>query len=296
MITTRYGQIQGLDRDGYCLYLGIPYAAPPTGDLRWKAPQPLQAWEGVLSADHYPARSMQPTDREKGFYDKEFRDEPQYLTTPSEDSLYLNIWTPKDAAGQKLPVAFWIHGGAFMTGSGIEKEFDGAALCRRGVILVTINYRMGIWGFLAHPWLSAENERHVSGNYGILDQIAALYWVYENIEAFGGDPDNITVYGQSAGAMSTQTLVSSPLTGNRISKAIMQSGGSYGIGLNRDDLTLEKLEEYGLEFTRLAEVNDLAQLRGLPAARLMELMDALKRSTSSWRSCSAEISPSTGRM
>ena len=272
MITTRYGQLEGIEREDCMVYLGIPYAAPPVGALRWKEPQPLQAWEGVLQADHFRSRSMQPTDREKGFYDKEFRDEPKYLTEPDEDSLYLNIWTPKDAEGKKLPVAFWIHGGAFMTGSGFEKEFDGAAYARRGIILVTINYRLNIWGFLAHPWLSAESEHHVSGNYGILDQIAALRWVNENIGAFGGDPDNITVFGQSAGAMSTQTLVSSPLTGNLIARAIMQSGGGYGVGLNRDDLTLEKVEGYGQVLTRLAGVRNMEELRAIPKEQIMALM------------------------
>ena len=271
MIQTRYGQIEGMERNGYQVFLGVPYAQPPVGELRWKAPQALRPWQGILRADHFSARSMQPTDREKGFYDKEFRDEPQYTTTPDEDSLYLNIWVPSDAAGKKLPVAFWIHGGAFMTGSGFEKEFDGEAYCRKGIILVTINYRLNIWGFLAHPWLSAENEHHVSGNYGILDQIAALNWVYENIEAFGGDPENITVFGQSAGAMSTQTLISSPLTGSRIRRAIMQSGGGYRIGLNRDDLTLATLEEFGTEFTRLAGVQNLKEMRELPAERIMAL-------------------------
>ena len=272
MITTRYGQMEGIEREHDIAYLGIPYAAPPVGENRWKAPQPLTPWEGVLQADHFRSRSMQPTDREKGFYDKEFRDEEQYLTVPDEDSLYLNIWTPKDAAGKKLPVAFWIHGGAFMTGSGFEKEFDGEAYARRDIILVTINYRLNIWGFLAHPWLSAESEHHVSGNYGILDQIAALRWVHENIAAFGGDPENITVFGQSAGAMSTQTLVSSPLTESLIARAIMQSGGGYRVGLNRDDMTLEKAEGYGEVLTRLAGVQDIEALRAMPAGQIMALM------------------------
>ena len=272
MITTAYGKLEGVRHDGYTAYLGVPYAAPPVGELRWKAPQPPVPWEGVYRADHFAHRSMQAPSREPGFYDKEFRDDPQYLTEPDEDSLYLNIWVPDGAEGQKLPVAFWIHGGAFMGGSGFEKEFDGAAYCRRGVILVTINYRLGVWGFLAHPWLTAESERHVSGNYGILDQIAALEWVHANIAAFGGDPENITVFGQSAGAMSTQTLISSPLTGGLIRRAVMQSGGGYRVGLNRDDMTLAKEEEYGLELTRVAGVQDLASLRALPAGKIMALM------------------------
>ena len=272
MVKTRLGMIQGQEQDGCMTFFGVPYAQPPVGELRWKAPQPLQPWEGVRKADTYPHRSMQTKPREVGFYDKEFRDDPRYIPEPSEDCLYLNIWTPKHVEGRKLPVAFWIHGGAFMGGSGIEKEFDGIAYAKRDVILVTVNYRLGVFGFLAHPWLSEENENHVSGNYGILDQIAALTWVYENIAAFGGDPENITVFGQSAGAMSTQTLISSPLTGNMIRKAIFQSGGGYRQGLNRDDLTLETLETYGTELTRLAGVENLSQLRAFSTQAIMELV------------------------
>ena len=208
-ITTRYGSIEGLERKGYALFLGVPYAKPPVGALRWHRPLPPEPWEGVREAKAFPNRSMQEI-HEDPFYDKEFYDEAAYQTPVSEDSLYLNIWTPAKSAGEKLPVAFWIHGGAFMGGFGHEKEFDGAAYCRRGVILVTVNYRLGSWGFLAHPLLSAEAAAEggpaVSGNYGILDQIAALRWVRENIGAFGGDPENITVFGQSAGGMSVQTL------------------------------------------------------------------------------------------
>lgn len=147
-----------------------------------------------------------------------------------------------------------------MGGYSSEMEFDGKAYCERGVILVSVEYRCNVFGFLAHPWLSAENERHISGNYGILDQIAALNWVYENIEAFGGDPDNITVFGQSAGAMSVQTLVSTGLTGNRVAKAIMQSGGSYGSGLHKK-ITLEEQEKFGMVFAEIMEADNLEELR-----------------------------------
>lgn len=274
MVTeTRKGRVEGIKKDGYQVYLGIPYAKPPVGELRWRPPQETEPWEGVLEATSFQNRSMQPVHGGDDFYGKEFRDDPVYLTTPSEDSLYLNIWTPAVSGDEKLPVAFWIHGGAFLGGSGHEKEFDGEAYCRRGIILVTVNYRLGIWGFLAHPWLSAENEHHVSGNYGILDQIAALKWVYENIAAFGGDPENITLFGQSAGAMSVQTLVSSPLTGTIPKRAIMQSGGGYANGLNRDDLTLQVQERYGQVFSVIAGVSCLQEMRGLSTERVMELLD-----------------------
>ena len=259
--TVKQGRIAGVEKDCYTLFRGVPYAQPPVGELRWHAPREPEPWDGVYHADKWPNRSMQE-DREDPFYGKEFRDEPEYQTAVSEDSLYLNIWTPAKEAGEKLPVAFWIHGGAFMGGYGHEKEFDGEGYCRRGVILVTVNYRLGPIGFLAHPWLSEENRAAggpaVSGNYGILDQIAALKWVRENIEAFGGDPDNITVFGQSAGCMSVQTLASSPLTRGMISKAILQSG----VGLSYDH-PLAKAELEGVQFAANAGVNSLEEMRAL---------------------------------
>lgn len=268
-VKTKKGLIEGIEKDSYSLFFGVPYAKPPVGALRWRAPQEAESWEGIYQADSFPNRSMQETGRPMGFYDKEFYDEPAYQTPPSEDSLYLNIWTPAKSDGENLPVAFWLHGGAFMGGFGHEKEFDGEAYCKRGVILVTVNYRLGPLGFLAHPWLSEESRTEglpaVSGNYGILDQIAALKWVRENIGAFGGDPDNITVFGQSAGCMSVQTLVSSPLTRGMIAKAILQSG--VGLSYNH---TLEAAEQQGVEFAANAGVHSLEEMRALPFERIME--------------------------
>lgn len=259
-IKTKYGLVEGV-REGACvLYKGIPYAQPPVGALRWKAPQPLTAWEGVFHADHYAGRSIQRPRAKGSFYDKEFGGGEEDATPFTEDCLYLNVWTPENTAGGKLPVAVYIHGGAFLGGCGHEKEFDGTAFAKNGVILVTINYRLGVWGFLAHPWLSAENEHGVSGNYGTLDQIAALRWVQENIAAFGGDPDNVTVFGQSAGAISTLVLVSSPLTKGLFRKAILESG----LGLNCD-VPLKQAEADGVEFTGYAKVSSLEELRALPA-------------------------------
>lgn len=266
-VQTKLGPISGIEREGYRVFLGIPYAKPPVGPLRWRRPQKLEPWQTVYQADSFPNRSMQEMHVDD-FYDKEFYDAPEYQTPPSEDSLYLNIWTPANAQDDKLPVAFWIHGGAFMGGYGHEKEFDGEGYCKRGVILVTINYRLGPIGFLAHPWLSAENQAEglpaVSGNYGIWDQIAALEWVYENIASFGGDPENITVFGQSAGCMSVQTLVSSPLTRGMIAKAILQSG----VGLSYDH-TLAAAEQEGLEFAANAGVRSLEEMRELTCEQIM---------------------------
>lgn len=260
-VRTRLGLLEGVRHDAYSVFFGVPYAQPPVGKLRWHRPLPLEPWEGVREAKRFPNRSMQEV-HEDPFYGREFYDEPAYMTPISEDSLYLNIWTPAKAAGEKLPVAFWIHGGAFMGGFGHEKEFDGAAYCRRGVILVTVNYRLGAFGFLAHPWLSAEAGAEggpaVSGNYGILDQIAALRWVRENIEAFGGDPENITVFGQSAGGMSVQTLLTTPLTRGLIARAVLQS--CVGLSYDHD---LRSAEELGEQFASNAGVGSLEAMRKL---------------------------------
>ncbi len=268
IVTTKKGKIRGVSGVGCTIFKGIPYAKPPVGELRWRAPEESEDFEGIYEADHFGAKAQQ--DEGGGdFYKKEFYENEEYSVPGSEDCLYLNIWAPKECGGKKLPVAFWIHGGAFMGGFGSEMEFDGEAYAERGVILVTVNYRLNVYGFLAHPWLCAENGAGVSGNYGTLDQIAALRWVYENIEAFGGDRHNITVFGQSAGAMSVQTLVSSELTGNMIAKAIMQSGGSYGQGLHRD-VPMSEAMEYGRRFVELTGAKDITELRAMSADVLRE--------------------------
>lgn len=266
MITTKYGKISGVDCGSYTEYRSVPYAKPPVGELRWKAPQPPEPWEGVLKATEYKARCMELPMVQRPPYSTDFYDDPGYDRPMSEDCLYLHIWAPK--TGEKLPVAFWIHGGAFLGGYATEKEFDGKAYCDRGVILVSVDYRSNIFGFFAHPWLSREQGGH-SGNYGILDQIAALKWVRENIAAFGGDPDDITIFGQSAGAMSVQTLVSSQLTEGMISKAILQSGGSYGSGLHRD-ISQQEQYGYGQTFVEIAGADSLEALRAMSAEQIVE--------------------------
>ena len=262
-IETKSGKIEGIDCGTYIEYRGIPYAKAPVGELRWRAPEKAEPWTGVLKADSFRHKCMQES-LPSELYDREFYDDPSFDAEISEDCLYLHIWAPKNA--EKCPAAMWIHGGAFMGGYSFEKEFDGAAYCRRGVIFISVEYRCNIFGYLAHPWLSEESG--VSGNYGTLDQIAALDWIHENIEAFGGDPENITVFGQSAGAMSTQTLISSPLTRGKIARAIMQSGGSYGCGLHRD-ITLQEQEEYGQMFSELLGVHSLEEMRRVPAEQII---------------------------
>ena len=219
------GQIQGVATTvkGVYVFKGVPFAAPPVGDLRWRAPQPVVPWDGVKVADTFgPGAVQAPHDSSNPWTSEFYWEDPEF----SEDCLYLNVWTPAPGEPEKrLPVAMWIHGGAYTGGWGYEPEFDGKIWAQKGVVLVTVNYRLGVFGFLTHPLLAEENPEGVSGNYGILDQIAALKWIHENIAAFGGDPENITIFGQSAGAGSVKTLVSSPLTGNLIKKAVIQSGG-----------------------------------------------------------------------
>lgn len=230
ILTIESGQIQGvvLDSDDVIVYRGIPFAAPPVGDLRWKRPQPVKAWDTLMIADTFRDAAMQQAfDPKDASYGTEYyygNDNPNF----SEDCLYLNVWTPASAAGhptKKLPVALWIHGGGYAVGWGFEREFDGVAWAQRDVIMVTFHYRLGGLGFLNYPELSAEDPDGVSGNYGLLDQIAALKWVKKNIAAFGGDPDNITIFGQSAGGASVRNLCISPMSKGLIAKAIVQSGG-----------------------------------------------------------------------
>ncbi len=265
------GQVVGVQTPtkGIISYKGIPFAAPPVGDLRWKEPQPVMPWEGVKVADTYSAAAMQVAWDPESFYGREWRASG---TVPfSEDCLYLNIWTP--AAGQqgkKLPVAMWIHGGGYREGFGFEPEMDGGEdWASRGVILVTVTYRLGVMGFLSHPLLSAESPNGVSGNYGTMDQIAALKWINRNIEQFGGDPNNITIFGQSAGAGSVQTLCVSPLSKNLISKAISMSGG--GLNGTRPGVLLDSAQVANQKMMDFFEKSSLDQMRALSFDELLQM-------------------------
>ncbi len=272
------GKISGVTENGVSVYKGIPYAAPPVGDLRWKQPQPVKHWKGVKACDKFGPASLQGGSAEGSFYWKEFYQGG--APEKSEDCLYLNVWTPAAGTNKKLPVMVWIHGGAFMNGYGYEIEFGGEAMAAKDVILVTLNYRLGMCGFLAHPLLNEENGGNGSGNYGLYDQIAAIKWVHKNIAAFGGDPDNITVFGQSAGARSVQTLISSPLTKGLISKAIIQSGG----GLNGiiGDTTLESAEAKGKAMWDASGMTTLEQMRACPADKFNEVLGNYMKSQKSF--------------
>ncbi|HIT95236.1 MAG TPA: carboxylesterase family protein [Candidatus Faecivivens stercoripullorum] len=277
LVYTQYGALRGKRKDGCITYFGVPYAQPPVGDLRWKAPQPLQPWTGEREAFEFPHRAWQmvqepPVDGKGINYAREFYSNPAFMPPMDEDCLYLNIWRP--LTGEKLPVAFWIHGGALINGFGSELEFDGEAFARKGVILVTINYRLGAFGFLCHPELAKEDPNGRCGNYGIFDQIAALKWVKENIAAFGGDPDKITIFGQSAGAMSVQTLLSSPLSRDMMAGAIMQSAGGYQAGVLKDR-TMEEAMEQGHLFSKLTGANTLEKMRALPPEKIMQAVTVM---------------------
>jgi para-nitrobenzyl esterase len=211
------GRISGEERDGVRSYKGIPFAAPPVGDLRWKPPQPVQPWDGVRDCTKFGAICPQP---------KSILGQKQGKA--SEDCLFLNVWTAATNVDAKLPVMVWIHGGGCTTGAGSQPSYDGTALARQGVVLVTINYRLGPFGYFAHPLLSKESPHGVSGNYGHLDQIAALQWVQKNIAAFGGDPQCVTIFGESAGAMSVCRLMVSPQAVGLFQRAIAESGGVHG--------------------------------------------------------------------
>ena len=268
MVNAGCGRITGTREGEAYVFRGVPYAKPPVGALRFAAPERLEPFEEIFHADQYPNRSAQtPWDAPDGFYTKEFYADPVYRTPISEDSLYVNIWTPELDPEEKLPVLFYIHGGGFMGGCGHEIEFRTDVYAKRGVVLVTINYRLGIFGYFAHPWL--DNEDAVScGNYAVLDQIAALDWVRENIAAFGGDPDNITICGQSAGGMSVQTILASRLADGKYKRAVIQSASGYP-NVVMKVMPLAEAFEQGELAVRYAGVSSLAELRALTMEELL---------------------------
>ena len=227
------GKIRGTIVDGVWTYLGIPYAAPPLGDLRWKEPQPDKSWDGIRDANKFAAACPQP------------KTSSSDIVEMNEDCLYLNIWSPAKSPADKLPVMVWIHGGGFVAGSGSEHCYDGMNLARQDVIVITLNYRLGPLGFLSHPLLSKESTHGTSGNYGLLDQVAALKWVQRNIEAFGGDPKNVTIAGQSSGSQCVINLMISPLAGGLFQRAIAESSSfKKVIQLEQDD-TMARAEKTG---------------------------------------------------
>ena len=263
------GQVRGklLAQGDVAVFKGIPYAAPPVGDLRWREPQPVKAWPGVRDATAFGAACVQ-----------EVRDgNRQEATGNGEDCLHLNVWTPAWPTKDRRPVMLWIFGGGNRTGGAAADYYDGAALARRGVVVVTFDFRLGLFGFFSHPELTAESPHHTSGDYGLQDQLAALKWVRANIARFGGDPDNITVFGQSSGSWDTGLMVASPQSEGLFRRAIQESGPGYPMA------TLKEAEQQGVSFAaRLkppAGAGQIGYLRGLSAEQLQKAAVAADKSS-----------------
>jgi para-nitrobenzyl esterase len=267
------GAVSGTAAAGVVSWKGVPYAAPPVGERRWRAPQPVEPWTGVRAATEYAHDCMQlpfPSDA------------APLGTPPDEDCLYLNVWAPEKPAAPKLPVMVWIHGGGFVNGGSSPSVYDGSAFARRGVVFVSFNHRLGRFGFFAHPALTKETPVSPLGNYGYLDQIAALRWVQKNLAAFGGDPANVTVFGESAGGGSVNTLMVSPLARGLFHKAIVESGGGRAGGI-MTPRSLREAETVGVAFARTAGIEGedaaaLAALRKLPATGLVRGLNLMTMS------------------
>jgi para-nitrobenzyl esterase len=247
--------VSGVPAKGPILaFKGIPFAAPPVGNLRWRAPKPAAPWQGVRKAEQFSNSCIQQIVSERKPWTHEFMTQNQ----TGEDCLYLNVWTPAKTAADKLPVFVWIYGGAMVEGSTAVPVYDGEELAAKELVVVTINYRLGVLGFLAHPELTRESDRNSSGNYGLLDQVAALEWVQRNIAAFGGDPGRVTIAGQSAGARSVHCLTASPLAKGLFHRAIAQSGSGVGRSTSRP---LKDAEQDGARFAASKDAKSPAELR-----------------------------------
>ena len=261
-VKTTGGFVKGTSSpDGaFRIYRSIPYAAPPVGEFRWQAPRPVAAWQGVRDATEFGPRCLQG----QIFSDIVFTD-------LSEDCLTLNIWTPAKSATDKLPVMVWIHGGGFQAGAGAEPRHDGATFARKNIVLVTINYRLGVFGFFSHFELTRESGRNASGNYGMLDQVEALRWVRDNIAAFGGDRDNVTIFGESAGSFAVSALMASPLARGLFHKAIGESGAFFSS--SRGTLGLKPLaeaEQQGSTFAAAVGAKTLVDLRRMSGVEVLK--------------------------
>ncbi len=259
-VRTESGLVDGVTDGEVLVWKGIPFAAPPVGDLRWRAPQAAHAWSGVRLADTFSPICMQ-----RGTYPEDAPVEPM-----SEDCLYLNVWAPRDATnGAKWPVMVWIYGGGLSNGTASTPLYAGDVLARQGVIVVTANHRLGALGFLSHPALTRESAHQASGNYGLSDQMAALGWVRRNVAAFGGDPDNVTVFGQSSGSISISVLCASPLARGLFRRAIGQSGGLFEPLALAPEFALAGAEQEGVAFAARVGATTIAALRGLPASEIV---------------------------
>lgn len=253
---------------GVISFKGIPFAAPPVGILRWKAPQPVEPWEGILECAAFGPSPVQAVPAPFMFWSEEFLIPREPI---GEDCLHLNVWTKAETEEDKLPVLVYIYGGAFRSGGTGCAIYDGGAMAEKGVVFVSMNYRVGVFGFMAHPELSAEAAYGSSGNYGILDMIAALEWVQKNIHLFGGDPGNVTIAGQSAGSFAVNYLTVSPLARGLFHRAIAQSGAAFVSSPLRPGMTLEEAEQSGVAFAGRLGASSLVELRSLPADSIQKV-------------------------
>ncbi len=278
-VTTNLGVLAGAPGGDprITIFKGVPFAKPPVGPLRWRAPQPCEPWSGVRQATRFAPVSVQDALGQdwNDFYTRELHPAGAELEM-SEDCLYLNVWTPAKAADEKLPVFFYIHGGGLMGGYSYEMEFDGERVARKGCVMVTAAYRLGALGFFSHADLSREAPGESQGNYGFMDQVAALRWVHENIAAFGGDPERVTIAGQSAGAGSVTALITSPMTRGLIHGAIMMSGGGPNT-VSAASMPLKEAQYRGEELLRALKVSNVAEARRLPAAAICATYASMAR-------------------
>jgi para-nitrobenzyl esterase len=259
-VMTKAGPIEGTTQaDGIRTFKGIPFAAPPVGELRWQPPQLLKKWTDVRQTIAFSAQCMQ----RRQFADMVFRS-----SGTSEDCLYLNVWAPAKTGRERLPVLVYFYGGGFSAGDGSEPRYDGGSMAARGIVALTVNYRLGVFGLLAHPELTKESPHHASGNYGLLDQVAALQWVRDNIAAFGGDPRKVTIAGESAGSISVSALMASPLSKGLLAGAIGESGAA--INPTFSPVPLQEAERSGAALATALNATSLAALRAMPAADLLE--------------------------
>lgn len=257
-VKTANGVVEGtVEKSGVRSFKGIPFAAPPVGNLRWREPQPAKNWTGVRKAQKFGPRAVQPPI----FGDMNFRSDGM-----SEDCLYLNVWTSAKSASERLPVLVYFYGGGFVAGDGSEPRYDGESMAQKGIVALTVNYRLGVFGFLAHPELTKESPNRASGNYGLMDQAAALKWVQQNIAAFGGDPKKVTIAGESAGSVSVSAQMASPLSKNLIAGAIGESGSILGA---LPAMPLNEAEQTGVEFAKSVGAHSLVDLRALKADSLL---------------------------
>lgn len=261
MIAGKYDTKTGIEK-----YFGIPFAKPPIDELRWKAPQELDNWDGIKETKKFGPRAVQPP----VFGDMDFKSDGM-----SEDCLYLNVWTPADRNTKDLPVLVYFYGGGFVAGDGSEPRYNGEAMAQKGIVVVTVNYRLNVFGFLAHPGLSAEASYQASGNYGLMDQMASLKWVKENIAAFGGDPTKVTIAGESAGSISVSYQMASPLSKGLIAGAIGESGA--GINPTLAPTPLAEAEQQGAEFASKAGFSNIKELRALSTKDIYEIYNESKR-------------------